>query len=262
MTTDNNEQLRKKLLGKLKGLEMVLGCTTEEFLQVLSMEIGARLPQPAGTGDIDEIANKVIARLPDFKAEIAKMSNVIEAHLAVKLDEVMSLISKGMGDNAPDSKSIIAGVAAVLEPKLAEASKAAAEQVFRANHDALMVDVGKAMEEKYNQLQAQAPTQDPNAAGPGGRPGMAGGLLQMAMTNPEGLKGLAEAVKAVIDVFKPPVAASAALNDFQRFMNFHDLMTKIEKRTASSDDIAQGIGKVFGATAPAIQAPAQAPAAK
>jgi len=261
---ESPEQLRKRLLGKLKGMEMIIGCSTEELLQVLALEISARLPQsqPAPAIDVDEIVNKVTARLPDFKVMSDKISVAIESHLAVKLDEVMGLVQQSMSAQGtpPDPTSIIKGVAAVLQPQILEASKVAAETVFSANQKALLDEVNKAMESKFSQLQATAPQPDPNAAGAGapvGRPGMGSGLMQMALSNPEGLKGLAEALKAILDVFKPaPAPASAALNDFSRFMNFHDLMTKIEKRTATSDDIAKGIGNVFGAAAPQVPAPA------
>ncbi len=263
MTTENSDQLRKRLIGKLKGLELVIGCTTEELLTVLALEISARIPGQE-TVNVDDIVNKVVARLPDFKVMADKISVAIESHLAVKLDEVMTLVSKGLSQTSPDPQSIIQGVAAVLQPQIGAASRQAAEAVFNANKTALTEAINKTMDERFSQLTAAAPAGGVmvQAGQPPSGPSMGSNLLAMATQNPEGLKGLAEAIKAIVEIFKPPVAQNAALNDFNKYMGFHDLMTKIEKRVATSDDIAQGIGKVFGAgsSTPAIPAQTTTPA--
>lgn len=255
MVEKNNEDIRQKLLKKLKSFEMMIGCTTEDLLTALAMEIGARLPQ--SPVNIDELAVKVAKLLPDANALSEKIRIAVESKMAGKLDEVMATVSKGMDQNKIDPQSIIAGVAALLQPQIVEAAKTAGEAVFQANSKALIENINKVMEQRFQELAAvesvtpsEVTTGTERAAAgvrPGG-PSMAGTLLQMATTNPEGLKGLADTIKSIIEIFKPAAPAGGALNEFNKYMMFHDLMTKIEKRTATPDEIQKGVQSVFTGT--------------
>jgi hypothetical protein len=250
MTSDKNEQLRANLLKKLKGLEIVIGCSTEDLLTVLAMEMSARIPAQ-GEVNIDALAAKVAALIP--LPDVQKMTVAIETKVAMKLDEVMSLLNKGLSDSKPDPDSIIKGVAAILQPQIAQAAQSASEAVFAANSKAIMDNIKTVMDQRYKELAETAggSNGEPNTnqetqmqKPPGG--GM-GGIMQMAVTNPEGLKSIAESLKSIIEIFKPAPAGNPALNDFQKYMGFHDLMTKIEKRVATSEDITKGITEVFSA---------------
>ncbi len=265
MTSDRNEQLRANLLKKLKGLEMVLGCSAEDLLSVLALEIGARLPQQENV-NLDDLALKVVKLIPpvDINSISQKISIAIETKMAGKLDEVMSLMQKGLSEAKPNPEGIIQGVAAILQPGIAQAAQQAAEAVFTANAEALKKNIATALDTRLKELSAAGTASQVVAPGNSGVPGMSGGLMQMAMSNPEGLKSLAEALKGIIDIFRPSQpAANANVVEFNRLMSFHDLMTKIEKRVATPDEISRGVSQVFTGVqaAPAAAAPSGGQAA-
>ncbi len=258
MSDEKTEKTRQELLEKLKGLEFALGCTAEELLSVLAIEIGARLPaQQPQQVDIEQLAILVAKQMPslDLKGMEQKIIVAIEAKVGVKLDEAMALMNRGLNEAKPNPESIIQGVAAILQPGIAQAAQQAAEAVFMANAKAIQESIKVAMDQRFKELTESAGAGTPATgmptlpAIPQGSGGMAGGLIQMAMSNPEGLKGLAEVIKAIMEILKPaPVPVNAVLSDFNQKLAFHDLMTKIEKRQASTDDIAKGIAASFQGT--------------
>jgi len=101
----------------------------------------------------DELVSAVIQGLPppiDEVALIERVSATTEAKIAVKLAEVLEAVKASTDGNKPDTEGITKGVAALLQPQIAEAARQASEQVFAANSKAFFEQWEEKLKQQAN----------------------------------------------------------------------------------------------------------------
>ncbi len=248
MSENQDSQVQKlKKLAKMTGIdiEAALAEVQEKTVQMAIDKISPLIKQPAPVNvDMDELTAKVVEALkPVINSHIETTVANSELRIAGKIAEVIEELQKKIDvikitSKPEDAQSIIQGVAATLQPVIVQESQRTVEAIFQANFKAMQSEIQRLMDEKLKSHQSQ--DADLTVQSQVGGVGL-GSLFQVLM-NPE----ILNAIKGVVEVFKPaPAAAPAAfMADFGRMMSFHDLMTKIEKRTATSDDITRGLSNI------------------
>ncbi len=262
--SDNKESQLKKLknMAKLTGIdvEAALKEVQQQTVDMALEQIKPLLSQAMQPEvDLNALAEKVVPALrSNITAYIDKAVADSEVRIASKLAEAIEHIDKKIetakisGGTPQDAQAIIQGVAEMLKPVIAQESQKGAEAVLKANFQALQSEIYRVMDERLKQAPTASPETVPSQEvmqSPGG--GLLGTLSQL-LSSPIG-------EKLIERLFPAPAAPQTAfMADFGRMMSFHDLMTKIEKRTATSEDITKGLANI-ASPAPTIPQAQAAP---
>ncbi|MDD4961008.1 MAG: hypothetical protein PHX07_02100 [Candidatus Marinimicrobia bacterium] len=235
---------RKSNLENLRKLAKLSGVDIDEAFEEIKTEIVERIKpllnqSPAPAVDVKELASEVLPALTEqIHTHINKSVADTETRIGLKLAEALEAIQKQLttitaSKAGVDSNTIIQGVVQVLQPEIVKASQEAADAVFQVNAKSMMEAINAQLSARMEQ--AQSPRSP------------AGGLLGGILNNPEIMSKLLDKVLGA-----PAAPQNAFMADFSRMMGFHDLMTKIEKRVATSEDIAKGFQNI---TSPNPQIP-------
>ena len=263
--SDNKETELKKLqnllslgakFGPTKGINFMQAL--DELKQKWFEEFRQTLPQQ--NVDVDALAQAVIERIPaqvpaDMDIVAGKVAEVLkpalfsqlnnavqesELRIANKLAESIDSLqrfvvqevekAKVASDGKPiDTQAILAGVFELSKPVIVDACQKTSQAVMESNFQALQAEIYRVLEEKMKEMQPQ------QQAGSGG-----GGIIGALLNNPEVIGKFLDKILGT-----PAVAPQTAfVADFGRMMSFHDLMTKIEKRTATGEEITKGLANI------------------
>ena len=154
-----------------------------------------------GSALLEELSQAIISRIPppvDETALIERTAVAVEARIGVKLAEVLEKMETSGDSNKPDSEAIIRGVAILLQPKLQEAAKQAAEATFAANAQSLKNQIQEKIQQKQEEIQ-QKQKEQANPANPSGdgAPGNLGfsDLARYLLANVDSIVKLIQALK-------------------------------------------------------------------
>jgi hypothetical protein len=254
-------------LKKLKNLAKITGVDVEAALkEVQQQTINMMLDQvkplieqsrqgPLPEVNMDVLTEKVVGILkPEIVKymgdTIAKSANESELRIANKLSDSIDKLqqfvtqkveeAKLKADGQPvDVNQIIMGVGNTLQPLIIQEVQKGCQAVMESSLKGLQAEIYRVMDEKAKETQAQQLEQGQAVQSSGG------GLLGALLSNETLL------TKIIDKIFPAAAPQNAFMADFGRMMSFHDLMTKIEKRTATGEDITKGLANI-ASPSPAI----------
>ena len=182
-----------------------------------------------------ELAEQIRAGMPapvDEAVLVERVAARVEEGVASKLGQVMETMRATEGEKV-DTEKLTQGVADLLRPQMAEAAKGAAEQVWKANGQALM----------------QAIAQELQAKGQGGREQSADGGTPVGTMNIGDLLrfalGHADEIAKLAQVFRPQKSADERIAEtISSVFRWHKVLLNLEKGQASTDELEKSLASI------------------